>query len=298
MDVTGQIVLALGITLVSACALNVGYLLEHAAVATLPRLDARRPLRTARVLLGSRRWLVGFAMEATGWALFVVALALAPLSLVQATAAGGIGILALLSARITGVPLHAHEWVGVAIAIAGLVLLAISLAGGHGEGTGASYLAVALWLLVSALVAAVSIRLLPPVVGRGVAYGVATGVLFAAGDIATKSAVEGGARLVFVPGLIAAYGFGTAILQAGFQRGSPLATAGTATLLTNALPIVAAMTIFGEPLPDGWLGAVRIAAFVAVIVGAVFLGQRKHGAATDGESAETRPGPTPAVQEA
>ena len=47
-------------------------------------------------------------------------------------------------------------------------------------------------------------------------------------------------------------------------------------MLTNALPIVAGMTIFGEPLPHGWLGAVRIAAFACVVVGAVFLGERRH----------------------
>jgi hypothetical protein len=228
------------------------------------------------VLLGSRRWLIGFATEVAGWALFVLALALAPLSLVQATAAGGIGVLALMTARITLIPLRRHEWIGVVIAIAGLVLLAISLAGGHGEGTGASHLAVALWLAASAVAAAISVRLLSPVVGNGAAYGAATGILFAAGDVATKSTVEGGTRLVFAVGLVAAYGFGTAVLQAGFQRGSPLATAGTATLLTNALPIIAAMTIFGEPLPDGWPGGVRIAAFAAVIVGALFLGERKH----------------------
>ena len=82
--------------------------------------------------------------------------------------------------------------------------------------------------------------------------------------------------LAFIAALIAAYAFGTLVLQAGFQRGGALTTAGIATLLTNALPIVAGTTIFGEPLPEGWLGAVRIAAFACVVVGAVFLGERRH----------------------
>jgi hypothetical protein len=55
------------------------------------------------------------------------------------------------------------------------------------------------------------------------------------------------------------------------RPGHALTTAGIATLFTNALPIVAGMTIFDEPLPDGWLGAVRIASFAAVVVGAVAL---------------------------
>jgi hypothetical protein len=122
-----------------------------------------------------------------------------------------------------------------------------------------------------------AVRLLPPLVGSGAAFGLATGLLFAAGDVATKSAVEGGGHIVFVAALVACYALEIGILQAGFQRGSRLATAGIATLLTNALPIVAGMTIFGEPLPEGWLGGVRIAAFAAVVAGAVFLGERKHG---------------------
>jgi drug/metabolite transporter (DMT)-like permease len=289
-----KLALALTATLASSCALNVGYLLEHGAVGRMPPLTIRSPIASARSLLGSRRWLLGFAIESTGWALFVLALSLAPLSLVQATAAGGIGILALLVSQWTHTPLSRHEWIGVAIAVSGLILLGISLAGGHGEGTGAGHLSVGLWIGASAVAALVSVQLLSGRIGDAPAYGIAAGLLFAAGDIATKGAVEAAdSHLAFVAALIAAYAFGTLVLQAGFQRGSALTTAGIATLLTNALPIVAGMTIFGEPLPDGWLGAVRIAAFACVVVGAVFLGERRHPAAAGSEHAADQPQPQP-----
>jgi hypothetical protein len=284
-----KLALALVATLTSSFLLNVGYLLEHGAVGRMPTLSIRAPVASARRLLGSRRWLLGFAIESSGWALFVLALSLAPLSLVQATAAGGIGILALLVSRVTHTPLSRHERLGVAIAVGGLVLLGISLAGGHGEGSGAGYLTVGLWIGASAAAAFVSIRLLSGRIGAAPAYGIAAGLLFAAGDIATKGAVESAdGHLAFIAALIAAYAFGTLVLQSGFQHGSALTTAGIATLLTNALPIVAGMTIFGEPLPDGWLGAVRIAAFAAVVVGAVFLGERKHPSSTT-QGDQTRP---------
>ena len=152
--------------------------------------------------------------------------------------------------------------------------------GGHGEGGGACYLTVGLWIGASAVAALVSVQLLSDRIGAAPAYGLAAGLLFAAGDISTKAAVEAAdSHLAFVAALIAAYASGTLVLQAGFQRGSALTTAGIATLLTNALPIVAGMTIFGEPLPEGWLGAVRIAAFACVVIGAVFLGERRHPAA-------------------
>jgi hypothetical protein len=271
-----RISFALAVTLVSASALSFGYLLEHSAVRTLPPLTLRHPIRSVGLLLRTPRWVTGFTTEIFGWCLYVLALARAPRALVQATAAGGVGILAVMQSRMTQVPLARHEWAAVGLSVGGLALLGISLAGDHGEGSDPGYVPVGLWILASGAGAALAIRLLPRVIGAGAAFGLATGLLFAAGDIATKSAVDGG-NLGFFAGLIACYGAGTAVLQAGFQRGDALVTAGIATLLTNALPIVAGMTIFGEPLPSGWLGAVRIAAFAAVVAGAFLLGERRHG---------------------
>jgi hypothetical protein len=274
-----EIAAALVITLVSACALNVGYLIEHSVASRLPPLSPRHPLRSVRLLLAQRRWLLGFGVEACGWLLYVAALALAPLSLVQATAAGGVGILAVMVSRYRRVALTRLERLGVALSVSGLVLLGISLAGAHGEGSNGSYAAVGAWLAASIAGGLAATRLLPPLVGGGPAYGIATGVLFAAGDVSTKAAVGGGGRLGFVAALIGCYALGTMLLQAGFQRGSPLTTAGIATLFTNALPIVAGETIFSEPRPAGWLGVVRVLSFGLVVVGAVALSRHQHGAA-------------------
>lgn len=215
------------------------YLIEHSVASTLPPLSPRRPLHSGRLLLSQRRWLFGFGVEAMGWLLYVLALALAPLSLVQATAAGGVGILAVMVSRYRRVPLTPLERGGVALSVGGLVLLGISLAGAHGEGSNGSYVAVGVWLGASVLGALAAARLLPRLIGGGPAYGIATGVLFAAGDVSTKAVVGGGDRVAFVAGLVGCYALGTMVLQAGFQRGNPLTTAGIATLFTNALPIVA-----------------------------------------------------------
>ena len=270
--------LALVLTLISAVALNAGYLIEHSAVGGLPRLSIRRPLHSARLLLWQRRWLGGFALEMVGWGLFVAALAMAPLAIVQATAAGGIALLAVMAARFTKVALTDRERLGVALSVGGLVLLGISLLGGHEEGPQPAPWVVALWLGGSALAAVLAAKVLGPFIGLGVAFGLATGILFAAGDVSTKMAVEGGpVGPAFYVGIVVFYALGTGVLQAAFQHSAALTTAGIATLVTNALPIVAGMTIFGEPLPGGWIGAVRITSFAAVIAGAVALAGRKHG---------------------
>jgi hypothetical protein len=270
-----QIALALVLTIVSACALNLGYLLQHDVAASLPPLSLRRPIASLRSLLVEPRWLVGSGIQLSGFLLYVAALALAPLALVQATAAGGIGILAILVSQITHVALTRRERVGVAVSMLGLALLGVSLLSSHGEGRGATYAWVAVWLGGSAAGAILCISLLARPIGRAPAWGIAAGILFAAGDVATKMAVSGGLQNVaFLVCLIVFYGAGTAVLQAAFQRGGALTTAGLSTLLTNALPIAAGMVLFHEPLPSGLIGASRVMAFATVVAGAVLLAAR------------------------
>lgn len=270
-----QIALALVLTLVSACALNLGYLFQHEVASDVPPLSLRRPIASLRSLLVRKRWLLGMGVQAAGFVLYVVALALAPLSLVQAAAAGGIGILAIMVSRITHVRLTRREQIGAAVSVVGLALLGLSLFSDHGEGSGATTFWVGMWLAASAGAAVLCVLPLARAIGRGPAWGIASGILFAAGDVSTKMAVSGGIEnFAFLACLIVFYASGTAVLQAAFQRGSALTTAGLSTLLTNALPILAGMVLFHEPLPSGWVGAVRIMAFAAVIAGAVLLGTR------------------------
>jgi hypothetical protein len=264
-------VIALGLVLAvaSAVAINGGYALQHGAASALPPLSLRRPVRSLAALFGNRWWTVGFLAGIAGWGMYVAALALAPLSLVQAAAAGGIAVLAIGGARLT-----AAERVGVTAALCGLALLGLSL-GSHPSTNHGTATSVAVWMVVSAAVAAaLGTRVLPKAAGLGTA----AGILYAAGDVGTKAALAGGARLLFVPALLACHGLAFVCMQLAFQRGGRLASAGLAVLWTNALPIAAGMVLFGEALPGGWRGAARIAAFALVVVGAVALSRREPGA--------------------
>jgi hypothetical protein len=265
------------LALASTTLTNVAYLREHDAAAALPTLSLRHPLLTVQALLTDRTWLRGFALESSGFALYVVALALAPLTLVQSVAAGGIGILAFVSARMSRRLLGRQELAGVLVSILGLVALAVSLQGGSGEGTGGSTAAILLWLGATAAAALAVLAL-----GRrfglvAVSEGVAGGLLFSIGDISVKAATQGGARILFAVGIVAGYSLGTLLLQLGYQKGGALTVAGLATLLTNALPIAAGSVALGEPTPSGAYGAVRILAFAAVVLGAILLARPGRG---------------------
>ncbi|HYZ28726.1 MAG TPA: hypothetical protein VE570_06690 [Thermoleophilaceae bacterium] len=271
MSATTAIALVLAVA--STTLTNLAYLREHDAAVALPCLSMRRPLQSLRLLLSDRPWLLGFAMESGGFLLYAAALALASLALVQSIAAGGIGVLALVSSRMTGRRLGGRERTGVLLSVVGLLALAVSLAGGTGQGGGGSTAEVLRWLGATAGAALLVMSLGRRIVGVAVANGVAGGLFFSIGDISTKVATQGGARVAFTVTLILGYALGTALLQLGYQAGGALTVAGLATLLTNALPIAAATVVLHEPVPSGTLGALRVAAFVAVSAGAVLLAQ-------------------------
>jgi hypothetical protein len=275
--VSTQTGVALVLALVSTALTNVAYLREHDAAAALPALSLRRPLHSVQALLTDRSWLLGFALESVGFALYVAALALAPLSLVQSVTAGGIGVLAFVSARMSNRRLGRGELAGVWLSMLGLLALGVSLAGGTSEGTGGTTGEILLWLGATAAAAVVALVLGRRFGWSGVAYGVAGGLFFSMGDISVKIATQGGVRTAFAVGVVIGYSLGTFFLQLGYQRSRALTVAGIATLLTNALPIAAGSVVLSEPVPSGALGALRILAFAAVTAGAILLARPGRG---------------------
>jgi hypothetical protein len=263
--------IALALALASTTLTSLAYLREHDAAAALPVLSMRRPLHSLALLLEDRGWLLGFAMEGSGFALYAAALALAPLALVQSAVAGGIGLLGYLSARAAKQRLEGRALAGVIVSALGLLALGLSLIGGSGEGHSGSTVTVLVWIGATAGLAALVLAIGRRTLGVAVANALAGGLCFSIGDLSTKLATQGGARSAFVVTLVLGYTLGTTLLQLGYQAGGALTVAGLATLLTNALPIAAGAIVLEEPVPSGVLGAVRILAFVAVTIGAVLL---------------------------
>ncbi len=265
-----QVSIGLVLALTSAVAVNWAYSREHDAAAAMPRFSPRRPRQFLSLLVADRSWLIGFAGETAGWLVYVAALRLAPISLVQAVCASGIAVLAFTSAHGHPSRLSGREQIAVAVAVAGLVLLALSLVGTRQPDHAPDLTAVTIWLGCSTgaalMLAGTHLR-----IARGAALGLAAGLLFAGGDISAKLVVYGGAWLAAVITLIVCYALGTSVLQAAFQHSDALTSAGLATLATNAVPIAAGFVVFGEQLPHGGKGTLQIAAFASLVVSAAFL---------------------------
>lgn len=187
--------LQLGILLALLCALstNVGFLFKHRGACAAPDVSVRRPVASAVGLFRSKWFTIGMLVAAGAWAFHVAALALAPLSLVQAVISGGLVFLTVLAERCFGFTVGNRQWLGVGLTAFGLVLLAITLP--TGTGSHSSYSLAGMIAFESVLLAIGTLLVLSPKLGahehHGVLLGTAAGILFGVSDVAIKALTGG-----------------------------------------------------------------------------------------------------------
>ena len=219
------------------------------AAAALPPLSPRRPFRSAKLLLGDRRWLTAFAAETAGWLMYVAALRLAPLALVQAVAASGVAVLAFATARGHPSRLARHEQAAVVLAVAGLVLLALSLVSTAESDHHPQVIGVIIWLAAcggGAALLIVSRRALPAPHRSAWQPGCYSPTVTSPPSSSATAGVAGRARHAHCR-----LRHATSVLQWATQRGDALTAACMATMATNAVPIAAGFVLFGEFLRAG-----------------------------------------------
>src|SRR5918911_3099397 len=176
-------------------AVDLGSLWRQRGAAAAPDVDIRRPLRTVVALFRSKWWTIGYAAAAVAWLLHIGALAIAPLSIVQASLAAGFVFLALLADRFFGFDIGLREWVGVALASAGLAFLALSA--GHVHGSQSKYGLPSMITFEAAMIGVGALLIVSArqdqVMGdrTGVLLGAGAGALFTVTHVALKALTHG-----------------------------------------------------------------------------------------------------------
>jgi hypothetical protein len=259
------------LALLSTAALSCGVYLQHWALGSLPALALWHPLRSLTCLFTSWRWLAGFVTGLAGLVLYIIALRFAPLSLVQAVLAGGVGLLALLVRR-GGGSLSRQDRVAVAASVGGLVLLGLSLPAGAARAPSPGWTGPLVWALASMALAGIAAISGAAVLRPGAGLAAAAGLLYSAGNVATKAAVDGTSPpFLFWGLLLVCHGLAFVCLQLSFQRGTALATAGVSALVTNLASILAGLIVFSEQMPWSAAGVLRGLGFVGAVLGATLL---------------------------
>jgi drug/metabolite transporter (DMT)-like permease len=266
------------LSLLCAFATNVGFLLKHRGACAAPAVSLRHPLRSAAGLFRSKWFTLGMLVALIAWSFHVAALALAPLSLVQAVISGGLVFLTVLAERFFGFTVGTRQWAGVGLTALGLVLLAITLP--HHGGAHSNYSLAAMIAFESALLVLGTLLVLSPRLGshehHGVMLGTAAGILFGVSDVAIK-ALTGSVGDVGAAGLLSPWLL-TCVLASviafyacagGLQKGEAVPVITLTSAAANVTAISGGILVFGDPLASDPVGLIlQSFAFVLVVVAA------------------------------
>ena len=275
--------LQIGIFLALLCALatNVGFLFKHRGACAAPDVDVRHPVASAVGLFRSKWFAIGMLVAVGAWVLHVGALALAPLSIVQAVLAGGLVLLTVLAERFFGYSVGKRQWLGVGLTALGLTLLAVTLPS-H-SGSHSSFSLAGMIAFESGLLCVGTLLLLSPRWGahehHGVLLGAAAGILFGVSDVAIKAltgTVGGaGAMGLVSPWLLTAIAASVVAFYAsarGLQKGEAVPVITLTSAAANVTAISGGILVFGDPMPHHPVGiAIQSFAFILVIVAAAVM---------------------------
>jgi drug/metabolite transporter (DMT)-like permease len=284
--------LSLGILFALVCALttNVGFLYKHRGACAAPPVDMRRPIRTARSLFRSPLFAVGMLIASGAWVFHVGAMAMAPLSIVQAVLAAGVVMLAVMAERMLGLRVGRRQWIGLGLTAVGLVLLGLTLPAMHGAHS--RYSVPGMISFEAGLIAAGTLLIMGPRIGapahhHGFMLGAAAGILFGVSDISIK-AISG---LIGAHGMLGLLSPWTVVTVAasiaafyasakGLQDGEAVPVIAITATAANVAGIVGGIIVFGDPMAANPVALViQCLAFVLVLTAAWLMPAPVRGAA-------------------
>jgi len=261
--------MALGLipALAAAGCYETGYVLQALEARAAPPERALRASLLVR-LLARPRWLAGTALSIAGAALQVVALALAPVTLVQPVLALGLVLLLVLANRVLGERIGALELCASGLLIAGIVVVAIE-SPERSNGV-SSVLALVLISAPLALLTLLPFALRARAPLRLALFGAAAGDSLAA--IGLKLCADGAALGRLGLAALAIAGAAVAGLLAltaemSSLRGIPASHVAPVVVAAQVIvPAVAAMTAFGEPVSAAVVAGVALAGVGAALL--------------------------------
>jgi len=275
----------IALALVATTAYNAGFVLEKRALARLPVVDIRAPLRLLRTLFTAPAWLGGLLCMCVGLGCQLLVLQTLPISLAQPLQVAGIGVLLLLAWLLLGEKVGRRDWWRLAAVAVSVVLLGLSVNGRSQPGTrppDASGMAAVLGLsavLAVGMLLAAGRRRRTGESATGVSTGLAAGLLYGiaglglkglSSQVAHHTPVEILALLARSPYLylvVGASGIGMLVFQTGLQRCRASVVVPTSNIAGSCYVLVLGTWLFHESLPGQPIAlALRSAGLAATVL--------------------------------
>jgi hypothetical protein len=277
--------LDLGILLSLACAFvaNLGFFYKYRGANEVAAVTVRHPLRSGKALFSSKWFAVGMLVAAGSWALHVAALAMAPMSVVQVSLAGGVVLIAVMADRLFGFKVGRRQWVGLWLTATGLILLGLTLPALHGADSRFSQ--PAMIAFEAGLFGVGGLLIMGPRMGgrvehHGVMLGAAAGILFGVSDTSIKAltgivGAHGLLGVLLSPWLAVALAASIVAFYAsarGLQDGDAVPVIAVTGTAANIAGIAGGIVVFGDPMPGSAVGIIcQALAFVLVVVAAALM---------------------------
>jgi hypothetical protein len=277
--------LDLGILLALACAFvaNLGFFYKYRGANSVPKVQVLHPWKSARSLYSSKWFTLGMITATAAWGLHVVALALAPMSVIQVSLAAGVVFIAVMADKLFGFKVGRRQWMGLLLTAFGLVLLGVTLPAMHGAHS--RFTPVVMMSFEAGLFGIGGLLIMGPRMGgrtehHGVMLGGAAGILFGVSDTAIK-ALTGIVGAHGLLGLITSPWLAVAVVASiiaffasarGLQEGQAVPTIAVTGTAANIAGIAGGIVVFGDPLAASPSGVILQAlAFMLVIVAAALM---------------------------
>jgi drug/metabolite transporter (DMT)-like permease len=267
---------------VSSVLLAIGLLMMKARADDLPAAYGANIFSAIFEWLRDPMWMGGLVVQAAGYALYVLSLSNAQVSMVAVMQQGGIAFFVVLSIMILGERARPIEWAGIAAIMIGMVMLGLSLSPDDSQGAmdSGALLRFSILTTFAGLVPYMIERYrangVAPAILSGVLFGLAG--LFAKGmtnDLVARSSAPILLRLMSDPcfyGVIVGNIVGIVLLQNSFTSARGIIAMPLSSALSNIVPIAGGMLAFGEHLPfDHTAASMRITAFVLTVGGSALL---------------------------
>jgi len=282
------VILSLIFAVVASLLMALGLLMMKSRSSDLPMAAGANTIGAIVAWIRDPMWIGGLGVQTAGWSCYVIAVSRAPVSMVAVMGQGGIALFVIASVLILGERASSREWVGIGAIVFGMVMLTLSLGGKEFEGKleSATMVTFAAVLTLAGLA--------PMAVARmnasGTAAAILSGVAFGLGALFTKAMTEAisagdtasvAIRIVSSPYVyctVAANIAGIVMLQNSFHSARAIIAMPLSGALSNIVPIIGGMIVFGERLPAGSIpAAMRVSAFILTIAaGALLAGSRQH----------------------
>jgi drug/metabolite transporter (DMT)-like permease len=285
------------IALISSALFALGLLMMKSRAHRLPMAHGAATWRAIVVWISDPIWTAGLLIQTLGYALFIVSLTQAPISLVSVMMQGGIALFVLFAVIFLHERARPSEWIGIAITILGMLLLAISLSSGEAQAPTENHALIILSaiLYVAGYLPLRNRRLRESGIGAAIFSGVVFGLasLYTKAmtdDYQARDAIAPLLRIVtnpYVYGVIIANVVGMIALQNSFSAARGIIAMPLSSALSNIVPIVGGIIVFGERLPvDRADASMRIAAFVLTVLGSALLANAQEEVAEQVISAD------------